>query len=153
MKIVSGGQTGADRAALDVALEMNIPCGGHCPAGRIAEDGIIPEHYPLVESHSKDYSIRTRMNVVDSHATVIFTMGELKGGSLLTYNLCLKKKKPCLHIDGQKTTIDSGIRLLKDFIQAHFVEVLNVAGQRASHSPKIAEYTAKIMKGFIRSLA
>lgn len=81
MKIISGGQTGVDRGALEAALEAGIECGGTCPAGRKAEDGIIPEIYPLTELESTVYSDRTRKNVIDSDATLIIHFGRLEGGT------------------------------------------------------------------------
>ena len=89
MKIISGGQTGVDRGALDAAVETGIECGGTCPAGRIAEDGIIPEKYPLTELDSTVYSDRTRKNVIDSDATLIVHFGQLAGGTAFTRQCCI----------------------------------------------------------------
>lgn len=98
-KIVSGGQTGADRGGLDAAIYCNMPYGGWCPKGRKAEDGVIPDKYHLQEHASADYLARTEANVVDSDATVIFTMGVLEGGSKKTAQFAKKHNKPCLHVD------------------------------------------------------
>jgi hypothetical protein len=98
-KIVSGGQTGADRGGLDAAIELGIPHGGWCPKGRKAEDGAIPLTYDLTETGSADYRVRTEKNVLDSDATAIFTCGELSGGSKLTADLAEKHGKPWIHID------------------------------------------------------
>src|SRR3954447_14624932 len=95
-RIVSGGQTGVDRAALDVALALGIPCGGWCPRGRGAEDGLIPERYPLVETPAADASQRTRWNVRDSDGTLILAWGEPTGGTLLTVQACRETGKPHL---------------------------------------------------------
>jgi predicted Rossmann fold nucleotide-binding protein DprA/Smf involved in DNA uptake len=93
-KIVSGGQTGVDRAALDIALALGIPCGGWCPRGRGAEDGVIPARYPLQETCSHDYAERTRRNVIDSDGTLILAIGALHGGTLLTAQLAEKAASP-----------------------------------------------------------
>ncbi|PSQ85488.1 MAG: molybdenum cofactor carrier, partial [Bacteroidetes bacterium QH_2_63_10] len=83
-KIISGGQTGVDRAALDAALAFNVPVGGWCPKGRRAEDGQIPDRYPLEETPSEAYEQRTAWNVRDSDGTLIITDGSLEGGTALT---------------------------------------------------------------------
>ncbi|MFN9985084.1 MAG: putative molybdenum carrier protein, partial [Pirellula sp.] len=93
-KIISGGQTGVDRAALDAAIELGIPHGGWCPRGRRAEDGAIPTRYQLKEIEGIDYSERTRRNILESDATLILTSGPLQGGTLLTFNLCNKLGRP-----------------------------------------------------------
>jgi len=93
-KIVSGGQTGADQGGLDAALYCSLPHGGWCPKGRKSENGVIPAKYQLQEMPSADYLVRTKANVVDSDATVIFTCGELDGGSLKTAQFAIKLKKP-----------------------------------------------------------
>src|SRR5688572_16678238 len=95
MKIISGGQTGVDRAALDVALELGLPCGGWCPKGRKAEDGVIDPKYPLQETSTDDYPQRTEKNVQDSDATLILTRGKPDGGTALTRSLAREHKKPC----------------------------------------------------------
>jgi hypothetical protein len=102
-KIVSGGQTGADRGGLDAAIQLGIPHGGWCPKGRKAEDGVIPAIYLLVETDSADYRIRTEKNVVDSDATAVFTSGELSGGSKLTADFAEMHGKPWRHIDLRAT--------------------------------------------------
>ena len=97
--IVSGGQTGADRAALDWALEHGVACGGWCPKGRKAEDGVIHAKYPLKESSSSSYLQRTEWNVRDSDGTVIFSLApKLTGGSLKTKEFARKRNKPWIHI-------------------------------------------------------
>src|SRR5262245_55320595 len=96
LEIRSGGQTGVDRAALDVALELGLPCGGWCPRGRRAEDGPIPDHYPLRETRSPAYPVRTRWNVRDSDGTLILTRGRPDRGTLLTEELARDMGKPLL---------------------------------------------------------
>ena len=93
-KIVSGGQTGVDRAALDVAMSLGIPCGGWCPKGRKAEDGRIPDRYPLRETDSASYRKRTILNVADSDGTLILAVGELRGGTLATKRAASELRKP-----------------------------------------------------------
>src|SRR4051812_28160800 len=98
-KLVSGGQTGVDRAGLDVALQLGIPCGGWCPKGRRAEDGRVPDCYPLRETESAGYRDRTRRNVADGNATLILTWGPASRGTLLTLNTCKRTRKPHLAVD------------------------------------------------------
>ena len=98
-KIISGGQTGVDRAALDVALELGIPCGGWCPKGRLAEDGPIPLRYPLEETRSKKYPTRTKKNVLAADATLILTRGAADRGTALTIRLAEKYDKPHSVVD------------------------------------------------------
>lgn len=143
-KIVSGGQTGVDRAALDWALEHNIPCGGWCPAGRIAEDGAIDSRYPLEETPSDGYSQRTEWNVRDSDATVLITPAlELVGGTKLTKKFAHKWSRPCLAICGESP--DSAGKHLADFLEEHRIEILNVAGPRLSTDPRATEYTTAVL--------
>ena len=96
---VSGGQTGVDRAALDIALELGIPCGGWCPKGRLAEDGPLPERYPLQETPSSQYPQRTEWNVRDSDGTLILTFGDPTRGTALTIQIAERLKKPCLTVN------------------------------------------------------
>src|SRR6266852_5932705 len=102
-KIVSGGQTGVDRAALDVALELGIPCGGWCPKGRRAEDGSIPDHYPLRETSTAFYPQRTEWNVRDSDGTLVLTLGRPDGGTALTIELARRLPKPFLAVNLKKS--------------------------------------------------
>src|SRR3954447_15936349 len=98
-RIISGGQTGVDRAALDVALEYGLDCGGWCPLGRRAEDGPIPERYPLEETPWDGYPQRTEGNVRDSDGPLILTRGEPDRGTALTAEIARRKNKPCLVVD------------------------------------------------------
>jgi hypothetical protein len=133
-KIISGGQTGVDRAALDVALEMAIPCGGWCPKGRRAEDGVIDARYPLEETSSPHYRLRTERNVRESDGTLIVARGRAKGGTALTIRLAEKYKKPLFVVD-----LASGCRpdAAKEWIQKNNIKTLNIAGPRESESPSI----------------
>ena len=143
-KIISGGQTGADRAALDWALSHGVPCGGWCPKGRKAEDGKIDAKYPLQETRSDSYLQRTESNVRDSNATVILSVdSELSGGSKRTIDFARKHKKPCLRLHSGQ--IDAGFRLAR-FVNLGMVEILNVAGPRASKEPDVAHFVVQTLE-------
>lgn len=145
IKIISGGQTGADRAALDVALKLRIPCGGWCPADRRAEDGVIPDRYPLTPLAKAGYRQRTRQNVRDSDGTVILSLGPLTGGSKATACDCRQFGKPCLIIDAKLTTSGEAAILLAVFLLRHRIHTLNVAGPRASGQPGIYAYVVDVL--------
>src|SRR5450631_3978490 len=98
-KIVSGGQTGVDRGALDAALAAGFPCGGWCPADRRAEDGPIPQRYPLTPLPGAGYRQRTQQNLIDSDGTAILFYGTLSGGTKLTRDSCVREKKPFVVLD------------------------------------------------------
>jgi hypothetical protein len=137
VKLVSGGQSGVDRAALDVALELGVPCGGWCPKGRKAEDGVIPDRYPLTETPSAGYSQRTKWNVRDSAGTLVLTWGEPTGGTLLTLRTCREAGKPHLAID---LAAEDGVavRSAREWVAAELAGgVLDVAGPRASKHPAL----------------
>ena len=129
MKLISGGQSGVDRAALDVALELGIPCGGWCPQGRRAEDGVIASKYPLEQTPLVQYQQRTEWNARDSDGTLILTIGKPEGGTLLTMDFARKHKRPCLVVD---LALPVEAQAVKDWILSHQIEILNVAGPRAS---------------------
>ena len=142
-KLVSGGQTGADIAALDVALHYNSPHGGWCPKGRLSLDGPIPAKYLLTETPSSGYPQRTEWNVRDSDGTVVFTFSkEPTGGSLKTVGFAKKHGKPCLHIS--RDCYDSGLRLQK-FVEEHGIKTLNVAGSRESKDPGIYQWVKRVL--------
>ncbi|QDU61107.1 Putative molybdenum carrier [Planctomycetes bacterium Pan216] len=128
-KIVSGGQTGVDRAALEAAIALNIAHGGWCPKGRRAEDGTVPSRYELVEADSRDYAVRTERNVVDSDGTLIVAPGELSGGTALTAKLCRNHEKPLLVLSLEEPA--AGERF-PTWLAESSIEVLNVAGPRES---------------------
>jgi hypothetical protein len=136
-RIISGGQTGADRAALDAALDAGFPCGGWCPRGRRAEDGPLPARYPLRELDSPNYRDRTHRNVLDSDATAIIAFGPLTGGSALTRDFAEQAGKPVLVIDADAHTADEAAERLHVFVEDNSVETLNAAGPRASGQPDI----------------
>jgi xanthine/CO dehydrogenase XdhC/CoxF family maturation factor len=133
MKIVSGGQTGVDRAALDVALERGLECGGWCPAGRMAEDGRIDDRYPLAETPSADPAQRTEWNVRGSDATLVLT-GEPSPGTELTLDVARRLGKPA-YVWAATSPADAGS--FRRWLQAHGVRTLNVAGPRESESPGV----------------
>jgi CheY-like chemotaxis protein len=139
LKIISGGQTGADRAALDFAIKNGIPHGGWCPKGRKAEDGPIDARYQLKETPSIDYLQRTEWNVRDSDGTVIFSIGEhLTGGSLKTLNFAQREEKPWRILSA--TAIEYAPERLCKFIEDNHIKVLNVAGPRASKEPDVGRF-------------
>jgi hypothetical protein len=145
-KLVSGGQSGVDRAALDAALELGVPCGGWCPRGRAAEDGPIPARYPLTETPSADASQRTCWNVRDSDGTLILTWGEPTGGTLLTVEECRRLGKPHLVIDLAAQGEQAPTVLARDWIRASLPGgVLNVAGPRASQHPGAYEEASRLL--------
>ncbi len=146
-RIISGGQTGVDRAALDVALRLGIPHGGWCPRGRWAEDGRIPDVYQLRETPSDACEQRTEWNVRDADATVIFSISsELTGGSAYTREAAERMGKPWLHLARATCPEQEAARLLRDFLHTLRVRVLNVAGPRASTEPEAALYAARVLE-------
>lgn len=132
LKIISGGQTGADRAALDVALTLSLPIGGWCPRSRRAEDGRIPDRYPLLETPEADYDTRTRRNVEDSDGTLILNLGTLDGGTAVTASHARQVGKPCLIV-----ALEEGIEpaAFQVWLDENHIAVLNVAGPRESKRP------------------
>jgi hypothetical protein len=140
--IVSGGQTGADRGALDAALEAGIPCGGWCPRGRRAEDGTIPERYPLRETPTAEYPQRTAWNVRDADGTVILHRGRADRGTALTERLARRARKPVLLLD-VRTAEPSA---LAAWIGQEGIERLNVAGPRESRAPGLQSAVAAFLR-------
>jgi hypothetical protein len=145
LKIISGGQTGADRAALDVALKLKIPCGGWCPGDRAAEDGTLEQQYPLLPLPNAGYRQRTRQNVIDSDGTVILSFGPLTSGSKATAGFAKRFEKPCLVIDANLTTATEAAILLAVFLLRHRIHTLNVAGPRASGQPGIYAFVTDVL--------
>jgi hypothetical protein len=136
-KIISGGQTGAYRAALDVALKFNIPHGGWIPKGRITEEGPLPDKYKLLEMSTSSYPVRTEQNVIDSDGTLIISHGSLTGGSAYTRKMAMKHSKPWFHFDMNKTPIFQAALIIINWIRKNEIEILNVTGPRASKDPTI----------------
>ncbi|MCI0335548.1 MAG: putative molybdenum carrier protein [Planctomycetes bacterium] len=153
--IVSGGQTGADRAALDFALEHGMKHSGWCPRGRIAEDGEIPPRYELRETPSRRYSQRTEWNVRVSDATVAFTIAaQLAGGTALTISYAERLGKPSLHLSrdalaishGDAGAVNEAASRLLSFLHEHQIRTLNVAGPRASQEPLVADFVHDVLR-------
>lgn len=142
MHIISGGQTGVDRGALDAAMELRIPHGGWCPLGRLAEDGCIPDHYELRECDSAEYPVRTEQNVLDSDATLILCRGRVCGGTEWTLCLARQHQRRCLVVDLDANADAAEVRR---WLQEQRIETLNVAGPRESQSPGIESLTRAFM--------
>jgi len=149
-KVVSGGQTGVDRAALDVALELGIPCGGWCPRGRLAEDGPLDRRYPLSETPATDNAVRTEWNVRDSDATLILDRGPLEGGTRLTGRIAERLRRPSRVVDLDTAT---GIEGIAVWIEAQGIEVLNLAGPRESGRPGIQADAMAYLRRLLGRLA
>lgn len=141
-RIVCGGQTGADRAALDWAISHGVPHGGWCPAGRMAEDGVIPARYQLTELPGGGYRQRTEANVRDSDATLIVSIApKLTGGSHETMLFARRLAKPWLHVHPGMDWLSA----LRAWIDANAMSTLNVAGPRASEAADIGSFTIEVL--------
>jgi hypothetical protein len=150
-KIVSGGQTGADRAAWDFALANGFRVGGWVPKGRVGEDGAVPKRYlGLLETDSADPAVRTALNVRDSDATLILSHGPLAGGSLFSLREATRAAKPVLHLDLDQLSLASAGLSLRRWLAAVRPRVLNVAGPRASEDPRIASATEAVLGAALR---
>jgi hypothetical protein len=137
VKIISGGQSGVDRAALDVAIRLSIPHGGWVPKGRLAEDGPLADKYNLRETLTETYAERTEKNVMDSDGTLIISRGALAGGSEYTRAMALQHGRPYLHIDLERTAAFQAALTIVEWISKNDIRALNVAGPRASKDPLI----------------
>ena len=146
IKIVSGGQTGADRAALDFAIKNNIPHGGWIPKGRLTEEGSLPAQYQLQEMATHSYAKRTEQNVIDSDGTLITSHGKLAGGSALTRQLTKKHQRPWLHIDFNKVSMQESAKQIKNWVDGNEIKTLNIAGPRASKDSRIYRKTLEVLK-------
>ena len=149
-RIVSGGQTGVDRGALDAALAADFPCGGWVPGDRMAEDGVIADRYPLMALPNGNYRQRTRLNVVDSSGTAILHQGSLSSGTRLTRDLCELLERPCILIGAREISnpIAAAEAVVK-FIEDNDIETLNVAGPRASAWPDGYRFALDVINGVI----
>jgi hypothetical protein len=149
VKIISGGQTGVDRAALDVALRHGIECGGWCPAGRLDEFGRIPDQYPVHELEAGGFTERTVRNVKDSDGTVIIYPGKLGGGTEQTVRFCVELKRPHQLIDAARLLSGDAANLTAGFVRNNNIAILNVAGPRQSEWPEGYDYASRALEGFL----
>lgn len=145
MIIVSGAQTGVDRAALDAALKCGVETGGWCPEGRLSEDGVIPEKYPVKELPNSGYRQRTKRNVIDSDGTVIIYFGYPTGGTEQTIAFCIKERKPYVLIDAEELNIERASLKIKKFIDQKSISVMNVAGPRAGGESRAYGYAKNVI--------
>jgi hypothetical protein len=153
IKIISGGQTGADRAALDFAMTHNLAHGGWIPKGRLTEAGPLDRKYQLKEMPTAEYAKRTERNVLDSDGTVIVSHGRLTGGSALTQTLAHQHRKPCLHVDMDELPAEEAVSLILAWIVDRGVKILNLAGPAASKDPKIYGTTVELLEALFDRLS
>jgi hypothetical protein len=147
-----GRADGCGSGALDAALVAGFPCGGWCPADRDAEDGPIPQRYPLTPLPGGGYRQRTRQNVIDSDGTVILFYESLTGGTLLTRDLCLREKRPFLVLDAKVLTESAAAAAIIRFAEENKIQVLNVAGPRASGWAAGYRFALDVVTGVIRNM-
>jgi hypothetical protein len=145
-KIISGGQTGVDRAALDAAIKLAVAHGGWIPQGRITEEGPLPEKYKLKETRSSGYAERTAKNVQDADGTLIISRGLLTGGSEYTREMAVKHRRPWLHIDLSQMAVFQAANAINQWVLQNEIEILNVAGPRASKDPDLYQDALNIIE-------
>ena len=150
-KIISGGQTGVDQAALDAAIACGVQHGGWLPAGRKTEDGPLPKRYALVELESESYPVRTRKNIVEADATLIISHGPLTGGSALTADIAQKMSIPCMHLDLDTFSGVLGLQKINAWLQDIQPVILNVAGPRASSDSRIYQKSYDIVVELLKA--
>ncbi len=143
--IVSGGQTGADQGALEAALQLNHPCGGWCPKGRLSETGPIPDKYPVQEHPSERYDVRTEANVKDSDGSLVFTYDQPTGGTAFTIEVAQKLGKPIFIFDLEFDPLNVNVQEIWDWGSENDIRILNVAGPRESKAPG----THNLVKGIV----
>jgi Circularly permutated YpsA SLOG family len=149
VKIISGGQTGVDRAALDIALKHGIESGGWCPTGRLDEFGRIPDRYPLKELENGGFTERTSQNAKDSDGTVIVYPGKLSGGTEQTVRFCIEQGRAHELIDASNVSTDKAAQLIANFVRENKIEILNVAGPRQSQWPGGYDYAYRALEIFL----
>ena len=151
-KVISGGQTGADRAGIDAAISLGIDYGGSLPSGRRTEDGHLPMKYnKMNEVKSRHYQVRTEKNVMDSDATIIFTFNRIGSGSALTRKLAEQHLKSCFHVNLDKQTDDEAVRIVTEWLDSVRPYTLNVAGSRESTAEDIYQRVYRIMKEALKN--
>lgn len=150
VKIISGGQTGVDRAALDVALKHRIDSGGWCPAGRLDEFGKIPDRYPLQELQSGGFTERTLQNVKDSDGTVVIYPGKLLGGTEQTVRFCVELNRSHQLINASEISAESAAKLIGDFVRRNNIGILNIAGPRQTEWPEGYAYAFRVLSAFLK---
>lgn len=141
-KVLSGGQTGVDRAALDVAIELGVAHGGWCPAGRDADDGVIPDKYQLTETAEQDHTVRTENNVKDADGTLMIYRGELHGGTAYAIEMAKHLNKPVLALNLDQ---DIDVEEVFDWVQSNNIRIINIGGQRETKNPGIYFQSRKIL--------
>jgi hypothetical protein len=149
VKIISGGQTGVDRAALDAALKHRIDCGGWCPAGRLDEFGRIPDRYPVKELEEGSFAERTLQNVKDSEGTIVIYFNELRGGTDHTVQCGKQLQRPHKLINAANISPQEAAKLIVDFVRERKIDILNVAGPRQSEWPEGYDYAFRALEIFL----
>jgi len=152
VKIISGGQTGVDRAALDVALKHGIESGGWCPTGRVDEFGRIPDRYPVRELEGGGFTERTLQNVKDSDGTIIIYPGKLTGGTEQTVEFCVGQQRPHLIVDSSRVSREDAARLIGEFVRKNKIDVLNVGGPRQTEWAEGYGYAFRALDIFLDAL-
>lgn len=151
LKIVSGGQTGVDRAALDAAMTLSLPCGGWCPKGRKSEQGTIPSNYPLQETASADYRQRTEWNVRDSDGTLIIVNAPPSGGTQLTIDMAQQQQKPYYIVQLNRELSEQQITFYH-WLNQHKIAILNIAGPRASQDITIYQQSHQLLTHWLATI-
>lgn len=145
-KIITGGQTGVDRGAMDAALAAGFPCGGHCPEGRLAEDGVIPDRYPVQELAGGGYAARSEANVAEADGIVVFAPGSPTGGTALTIEFARRHDKPVRVIDAAVVETEEAVERVIAFLDEYAIGVLDVAGPRLSGWPGGEVYSRTVIE-------
>ncbi len=152
LKVISGGQAGVDRAALDAAMELGLPVGGWCLRGRLCEDGMVPDRYPLWETRSSEFHVRTQRNVESSTATLILTRGTPTGGTRYAVEIATSMRRPLLVLDLTRPDRDP-VEQVVEWLEEVQPRVLNVSGPRESGAPGIAMEARRVLEDALRAFA